>query len=82
MRTTLTIEDDVAARIARLRKTERTSLKEIVNVLLRRGLDALEVTRRSDTESYRLSTVRLEPRVTHVDNIAEVLAWAEGEDLP
>ena len=38
MRTTLTIEDDVAARIEELRKRDGRSLKQVVNVLLREGL--------------------------------------------
>lgn len=41
MRTTLTLDDDVAARIERLRKTREQGLKEIVNEALRRGLDQM-----------------------------------------
>ena len=39
MRTTLTLDDDVAARIERLRRERDASLKDIVNDALRRGLD-------------------------------------------
>jgi len=38
MRTTLTIEDDVAALIRRLRERRKASLKTIVNEALRQGL--------------------------------------------
>ena len=38
MRTTLTIEDDIAARIEELRRREGLSLKQVVNTLLREGL--------------------------------------------
>lgn len=38
MRTTLTLDDDVAALLARVRKARKTSLKQIVNEALRSGL--------------------------------------------
>ena len=38
MRTTLTIEEDVAARIEEIRKRDGRSLKQVVNLLLRDGL--------------------------------------------
>jgi hypothetical protein len=38
MRTTLTIDDDVAAILQRRRRAEDKSLKELVNEALRRGL--------------------------------------------
>ncbi len=38
MRTTLTIEDDIAVRIEELRKRDGQSLKQVVNLLLRDGL--------------------------------------------
>ena len=37
MRTTLTIEDDVAAELERLRRTRDASLKEVVNEAARRA---------------------------------------------
>jgi hypothetical protein len=42
MRTTLSIDDDNAARLERLRKKREASLKEIVNEAIRTGLDRLE----------------------------------------
>lgn len=41
MRTTLTLDDDNAIRLERLRKERDTSLKEVVNEAIRRGLDQL-----------------------------------------
>ena len=38
MRTTLTLDDDVAVQIERLRKSRDLALKDIVNEALRRGL--------------------------------------------
>lgn len=39
MRTTLTIDDDLAAILERERERKGVSLKEVVNSLLRRGLE-------------------------------------------
>jgi hypothetical protein len=39
MRTTLTIDDDVAARLERLRRERGISFKELINATLRSGLD-------------------------------------------
>ena len=43
MRTTLTLDDDVAAAIERLRRARDASLKDIVNDALRKGLSDLTV---------------------------------------
>jgi len=79
MRTTLTIDDDVAAAIERLRRGRDASLKEIVNEALRRGIKEMSTpTKRRKpfrTRSVRLGTLQ----VPSLDNIAEVLAIAEGE---
>ena len=42
MRTTLTLDDDNAIRLERLRKERDASLKEVVNEAIRRGLDLLD----------------------------------------
>lgn len=80
MRTTLTLDDDVAVRIERLRKEQDASLKEIVNGLLRKALD--------EAKPAAGERPRVEVRVFNVescalpnlDKIADVLAFAEGED--
>ncbi len=41
MRTTLTLDDDNAVRLERLRKERDASLKEVVNEAIRRGLDEM-----------------------------------------
>ncbi|MBE9593369.1 MAG: ribbon-helix-helix protein, CopG family, partial [Proteobacteria bacterium] len=38
MRTTLTIDEDVAALLENMRRTKKTSLKSLVNEALRQGL--------------------------------------------
>jgi hypothetical protein len=43
MRTTLTLQDDVAERLKELAHEQRLSFKEVVDVVLRRGLAAQEL---------------------------------------
>ena len=57
MRTTLTIDDDVAARIEERRRTHGQSLKQVVNQLLREGLRSSE--RQPAARPYRTKTHRL-----------------------
>jgi hypothetical protein len=79
MRTTLTLDDDVAAVLERLRKSRNASLKDLVNEALRRGLK--DLTRRTKRrERFQTRSVALgRLRIGSLDNIAEALAVAEGE---
>ncbi|HXG27578.1 MAG TPA: hypothetical protein VNJ47_01845 [Nevskiales bacterium] len=77
MRTTLTLDDDVAARLKRLR--QHGQFKELVNRALRAGLEQIERKADRPRQPYRLRPVRLKPRRTDLDNIAEVLAETEGD---
>lgn len=81
MRTTLTIEEDVAAALERLRKTRNDSMKDLINEALRCGIKEMtgKPKRRERFETRSVSLGR--PRLANVDNIAEVLAIAEGEDF-
>ncbi len=79
MRTTLTIEDDVAVRLERELKTRKTSFKALINDLLRRGLDEMDRPAEPRT-AYVLRTVNLgECLVPNLDSVAEALAHGEGE---
>jgi hypothetical protein len=80
MRTTLTLDDDVAAQIERLRKNRDISFKDVVNDALRRGLR--EITARPKRrEPFRTRTYSgSKALIENVDNIAEVLALVEGDD--
>lgn len=60
MRTTLTIDDDNAVRLERLRKQRDANLKEVVNDALRRGLDQLEAPPKK-REPFRTRAVDLGP---------------------
>ena len=79
MRTTLTLDDDVAAELERLRKAQDLGLKELVNDVLRRGLKNLR-TPPKRREPFRTRSVALgRARLSNIDNIGEALAIAEGE---
>jgi hypothetical protein len=79
MRTTLTLDDDVAVRLAEEQKKRGTSFKDTVNAVLRAGLDTTG--RRATHERFRTTGFPLGPSlVGSLDNVAEVLARAEGED--
>jgi metal-responsive CopG/Arc/MetJ family transcriptional regulator len=79
MRTTITLEKDVAARLDRLRKTR--PFKDLVNDALRVGLDEIESASSKDYGSYSITPVDGRPRRTDLDNIAEVIAEVEGDDF-
>lgn len=79
MRTTVTLDRDVAARLKGLRKRRDQTFKAVVNTALRAGLDCLEAPAKKPAKSYVLHPVSLGPRLPHLDNIAEVLAAIEDE---
>jgi hypothetical protein len=79
MRTTLTLDDDVAAAIEQLRKTRDASLKDLVNEAMRRGLREMTA-RPKRRQPFRTKAVDLgEVLIPSIDDISEVLAIAEGE---
>lgn len=78
MRTTITLDPDVAARLKKLRGTR--SFKEIVNEALRAGLDELERGQKKTATHYRIKPVKGYPLRANLDNVAEVIAEVEGED--
>jgi hypothetical protein len=81
MRTTLTVDDDVAVVLERLRKSRDVSLKELINEALRRGLSEMTgaAKRRERVRTRAVSLGGL--RIASIDNIGEALAVAEGENF-
>jgi hypothetical protein len=79
MRTTLTIDPDVAVQIERLRRERKLPLKTIVNEVMRKGLR--ETPRHSIRKKpFRTEPIRgVTPMLANLDNIQEVLSLAEGE---
>jgi hypothetical protein len=81
MRTTLSLDKDVAAMIERLRKARRESLKHLVNQALREGLKHM-VSPPRKRAPFRTKSVDLgRCLLGNVDNLAEVLAVTEGESF-
>jgi hypothetical protein len=79
MRTTLTIDDDVAVRLEQEQRKRRLPFKQIVNDVLRRGLDNLGQPSRHPRQ-FQTRGFDLGPSlVGSLDNVEEVLSRAEGE---
>jgi hypothetical protein len=56
-------------------------LKEVVNDVLRRGLNEMAASKEK-RKPFRTSSVRLgRARLSNVDNVAEVIAATEGESF-
>ncbi len=81
MRTTLTIDDDVAVRLEKLRHQRDDSFKAIVNDLLRRGLGELDRPGDGRPEYRTAPHASGRCRLPNLDKLADVLAWAEGDDF-
>lgn len=78
MRTTLTLDRDVAARLDQAVRRQKRSLKAVVNEALRRGLTAIETPEPS--KPFRTAGFDLGPSlVGSLDDVAGVLARVEGE---
>lgn len=81
MRTTITLDKDVAIALDRLRHSRNESVEEIANEVLREGLQSLEATR-AKPESVRTRSVDLgRCLVDNVDDVARVLAIDESESF-
>ncbi len=79
MRTTLTLDDDVAAMLQRIQKKTDATFKEVVNEALRHGLERMShpgaARPRFTTRPVDLGRCYF----PNLDNTWEVLAEAEGE---
>jgi Ribbon-helix-helix protein, copG family len=78
MRTTLTLDDDVAVQLERLRRARDANLKELVNEALRRGLRDMTA-RPKGRRPFRTRAFHMGKPLIKLDNVAEVLAHLEGE---
>lgn len=78
MRTTLTLEDDVAALLRSERRRRQVSFKRLVNDALREGLGNLGS--KASPCTFGTRSVSLgRSLVGDLDDVSEVLAVAEGE---
>ena len=78
MRTTLTLDDDVAVQLERLRKARHANLKDLVNEALRLGLREMTA-KAKKRKQFRTKTFRMGEPFISIDNVAEAIAYAEGE---
>ncbi len=78
MRTTLSIDDDVAVQLERLRRARNASLKDLVNEALRRGLRDMTAPPRK-RKPFRTPAHNLGKALINLDDVAEALAHLEGE---
>ena len=81
MRTTLTIDNDVAVELERLRRTRDASMKDLVNDALRRGLRdmAAPPRKRKQFRTKSFDCGRL--LIDSIDNVWEVLDQIEGDEF-
>ena len=81
MRTTLTLDPDIAAKARRGAAQLHKPFKEVINAALRVGLD--EILAPPAAKPYRTKPRPLGLRQGFsYDNISELIAAAEGEDHP
>lgn len=79
MRTTMTLEKDVAARLRRLARSRRQRLKTLVNEALRLGLAEIERPA-AQPPAFRTSGLDLGVSlVGSLDDVAGILARVDGE---
>jgi len=79
MRTTLTLDADVAAKARRGAAKLGKSFKEVINAALRLGLDQLLKPPAAKRYRTKARPMGLRQGLSY-DNVAELIARAEGED--
>jgi hypothetical protein len=80
MRTTLTLDDDNAVRLERLRKQRDLSLKDVVNDAIRLGLNEMD-TPPKKREPFRTSVFDPGRSLVPIDNIGDVIEMLDEADL-
>jgi len=81
MRTTLTLDDDVAVRLVRLRDERKLSLRDAVNETMRAGLEKMSEPARAARKVFATPVIHADRLlVGGLTSTAEMLAVAEGED--
>ena len=81
MRTTLTLDDDVAAALERLRKKRESSYRDIVNDVLRQGLQRINQAREPTARYVQRTHDAGKCLLPNIDNVWEVISQVEGEDF-
>lgn len=79
MRTTLSLDDDVAAQLEQLRARGDRSFRQLVNDALRAGLAQLDRQVATPRGPFTRAVSLGAPRLPDVDDVSEVLAIVEDE---
>jgi hypothetical protein len=79
MRTTLTIDDDVAAALEGIRRSRDVRLKDLINEALRRGLQDMKRSTKPRERFFTRTVALGRVRIGSLDDISEALAIAESE---
>jgi hypothetical protein len=80
MRTTVTLDDDVAHALEQIQADEHTTFRKALNDAIREGLAARQ--RRAQSGQAEVKTTRarsLGPRLASFDNTSELIALIEGD---
>lgn len=77
MRTTVTFDPDVYARLSRLR--QQCEIKPFINEVLRLGLEELERRDRAPVVNAPLPVFHAKPRILDVDNVHRLLDELDSE---
>ena len=85
MRTTLTIDDDLAEQIQEYRRRHGHSLKRVINGLLREGLQSRQRRRKGETYRTRAYKLGMRPgfdplKLNQLLDELEAEGWRERED--
>lgn len=81
MRTTLTLDHDVAIQIEALRRERKATLKDAVNETLRQGLRALAAPKPAKRTVHTKGVSLGRCLLPTIDDVSETLAIAEGESF-
>jgi hypothetical protein len=79
MRTTLTLDDDIAAQLEDLRVRGGGSLKALVNEALRLGLARMASGEHRDAGPFTHPVSLGRPRLPELDDVSDALAVVEGD---
>lgn len=82
MRTTITLDDDTSRMLEELQRQGSMSFKDAVNDSLRAGLGVLLAKKEQRRQRYAIEPIAAAPRTSDLDNVAQVLSLAEGDQHP
>lgn len=79
MRTTLTLDDDLAQRLQDISRERDAAFKQVVNEAIRMGIDQMDRPVKA-RERFRIVPLDLGRCLFPIDDIEAALDYAEGDD--